>query len=171
MEKASALLIPLLLVMVTLIGLMHRKAVFSLFADGAKKGLLVCWQVLPNLMAMLVAVELATQSGLLDALTSLCAPVLRFVGIPPEVAPLALVRPLSGSGALAVLEQTMRQYGPDSRIGLIACTMMGSSETIFYTVCVYQSVTSCKKSGHAIACALLGSLAGLLVAGFCFAKR
>lgn len=171
MEKASALLIPLLVAAIVAIGLARKRPVFSLFAEGAKKGLLVCWQVLPNLLSMLVAVELSAQSGLLDALTALCRPLLQAVGLPPEIAPLALIRPLSGSGALAVLEQTMQQYGPDSRIGLIACTIMGSSETIFYTICVYQSATSCKKSGHAIACSLLGMLAGLVAAGFCFGGR
>ena len=85
-----------------------------------------------------------------------------------ELAPLVLLRPLSGSASLAMLENLLTQYGPDSRIGLIACVVMGSSETIFYVVCVYMSAAKDKRTGYAVPCALLGSLAGLLLAGKLF---
>ena len=145
-----------------------RVPMYDLFVSGAKSGLKTAVQVLPNLAAMLCAINLMQASGLMDALCSLCTPVLQWMGIPEEAAPLVLIRPVSGSGALAVLQQLLEQHGPDSRVGLIASTVMGSSETIFYTVCVYMSAAKDKKTGYAIPCALAGMAASTWLAGILF---
>ena len=142
--------------------------IVDLFAKGVRSGLQTAVQVLPNLAAMLCAVNLMQSSGLMDALCKACAPALALLGLPAEVAPLAIIRPFSGSGALAALQELLQIYGPDSRIGLIACTMMGSSETIFYTVSLYMSEAGGRKTGYAIPCSLIGMLAGMTAAGMFF---
>lgn len=161
-------LTPLLLLLTLVTGLWKRLPVYDLFVEGAKEGLKTAVQVLPNLAAMLCAISLMKASGLMDALCALCAPVFALLGLPAEVAPLALLRPLSGSGALAMLENLLQQYGPDSRTGLIACTLMGSSETIFYVMCVYMSEARDRRTGWAAPCALLGALAAAWLAGKLF---
>lgn len=145
-----------------------RLAVYDLFVAGAKEGMRTAVQVLPNLAAMLCAISMMRASGLLDALCGVCAPALLRLGLPPEIAPLVLIRPVSGSGALAMLEELLERYGPDSRIGLIASTVMGSSETIFYTVCIYLSASARKNSGYAIPCSLLGMAVSTWLAGMLF---
>ena len=147
--------------------LWKRLPVYDLFVAGAKDGMAVAVQVLPNLAAMMVAVTLMERTGLIQVLCHWCAPLLEGLGLPREVAPLVAVRPLSGSASLAVLERLLAQYGPDSRIGLIASTAMGSSETIYYTIFVYLSSCKDRRTGYAIPCALLGMVAGLWVCG-CF---
>lgn len=164
----NELLIPLIIMLLLTAAAWKRLPMYDLFVSGAQSGLKTAVQVLPNLAAMLCAISLMQASGLMDALCSVCAPVLTGIGLPPEVAPLVLVRPLSGSGALAMLEELLERYGADSRIGLIASTVMGSSETIFYTVCVYLSAVGEKKTGYAVPCSLIGALAGTWLAGMLF---
>lgn len=161
-------MIPLLILVLLMTGAWRRLPLYDLFVEGAKEGIRVAVQVLPNLAAMLCAISLMQTSGLMDALCRVCAPLLVAFGIPAETAPLILLRPLSGSGALAMLEHLLEEFGADSRVGLIACTVMGSSETIFYTVCVYLSPLKQRDTGYAIPCALLGALAGVWVAGMLF---
>ena len=142
--------------------------VYDLFVSGAREGMRTAAQVLPNLAAMLCAITLMQRSGLMDALCSLCVPAARLIGLPAEVAPMLLLRPMSGSASLAVAEQLMQQHGPDSRVGLLAGTLMGSSETIFYTVCVYMSAAQKKETGYAIPCALAGMAAGIIAASLLY---
>lgn len=145
-----------------------RLPAYDLFVDGAKEGMRVAVSVLPNLAAMLCAITMMQASGLMDVLCRLCAPALCWLGLPAEVAPLVMLRPMSGSASLAMVERLMAEYGADSRVGLIACTVMGSSETIFYTVCVYMSAIDRRETGYAVPCSLLGALAGVWLAGRLF---
>ncbi len=168
LQRVEILLIPLLLLWLLLAAAWKRLPVYDLFVQGSKEGLQVAVRVLPNLAAMLVAISLFRASGCLDLLVRWAAPLFGLLGLPAEVAPLALLRPLSGSASLSMLETLLTRYGPDSRIGLIACTLMGSSETIFYTVCIYLGGTTQKRTGYAIPCSLLGALAALLLAGRLF---
>ena len=130
------------------------------FIRGARQGMEVAVRVLPNLAGMLCAIALMRESGLLGLLCHICAPVL-----PAEVAPLVLVRPLSGSASLGMLETLLERFGPDSAVGMTACIVMGSSETIFYTLCVYFSGVKDKRAGYAALCSLTGMLAGVWLAG------
>lgn len=161
-------LIPLLILLVLGAGTWKRLPVYDLFVQGAQEGLHIAVRVLPNLAAMLCAISLMQSSGLLDALCKACAPAFAWLGLPAEAAPLAILRPLSGSGALAMLQEVMERCGADSRTGLIACTIMGSSETIFYTICIYRSEAGESRNGYAIPCSLLGMLAGTWLAGMFF---
>lgn len=161
-------IMPVLIWALLLWALWKRLPVYDLFVSGAQKGIRTAVQVLPNLAAMLCAIALMQASGLMNALCRLCAPAFSLLDLPVETAPLVLLRPLSGSGALAMLERLMAEYGADSRIGLIACTVMGSSETIFYTVCTYMSAVEDRRTGYAVPCSLAGMLAGVWLAGMLF---
>lgn len=164
----AELLIPVLMLLVLSAAAWKKLPMYDLFVAGAKNGLQTAVQVLPNLAAMLCAISLMQASGLMDALCSLCTPLSRLIGVPSETMPLILLRPMSGSASLAMLENILQKYGADSRIGLVASTVMGSSETIFYTVCVYMSAAGEKQTGYAIPCSLLGALAGTWLAGRLF---
>ncbi len=168
MQTFEQLLIPVLLLALMLGAAWKRLPVYDLFTQGAKEGLKVAMGVLPNLAAMMVALSMLSASGLMDAIIRLLSPAFAWLGLPAEVAPLAILRPLSGSAALSMVEQLISGYGADSRIGLIACTLMGSSETIFYTICIYLGAVGQKRSGYAVPCALLGALAAMGVAGLLF---
>lgn len=158
-------ILPLLLILLLMACAFKRLPVYDLFLSGAKQGLSVALSVLPNLAAMLCAISLMDASGLTDALLRLIAPLLSLLGLPPETAPLVLLRPLSGSASLGLLEKLLSQFGPDSRIGLIASVVMGSSETIFYTLCVYMSQAKNRRTGYALFGSLAGMLAGVWLAG------
>lgn len=164
----NELMIPLLLLWLLVGAAWKRLPMYDLFVKGAKEGMKVAVNVLPNLAGMLVAISMMTASGLMDALCDACAPVFGLIGLPAEVAPLVMLRPLSGSASLAMVEQILRQYGADSRIGLIACTVMGSSETIFYTICVYMSAVKDRRTGYAVPCSIIGALTGVWLAGILF---
>lgn len=164
----TEMLMPFLIVLLLCTASWKKLPLYDLFVAGAGNGIRTAVQILPNLAAMLCAVSLMQASGLMDALCTLCAPALKWLGLPSEIAPLILIRPVSGSGGLAVLKEIMERYGADSRAGLIAGTVMGSSETIFYTVCIYMSAAGEQKTSYAIPCSLMGALAGTWVAGMLF---
>ncbi len=161
-------ILPLLIWWLLLSAGIKRLPVFDLFVAGAKKGMSVAISVLPNLAGMLVAVSLMNASGLMDWLITALAPLVEGMGLPKEVAPLLILRPLSGSASLAMVENLLTTYGADTRIGMIASTLMGSSETIFYTICVYLSQVKDRSTGYAIPCALIGALAGAWLCGLLF---
>ena len=155
-------LLPCLLLLLLLLALLRRKPVFDLFLLGCRDGLQTAWKVLPSLIGMMLAIAALHSSGLLDALLGLLSAPLRRISMPPEAAPLLLLRPLSGSASLAMVREIIASCGADSRAGLVACTMVGSSETIFYTVCVYLGAIEERRAGYAIPCALAGAAAGML---------
>ena len=163
----TALLIPLLLAGVTVWGLGQRVDVYAALTDGAAEGLRVLLRIFPNLAALLTAVYMFRASGALDWLTALLTPVLSAIGIPPETAPLLLIRPLRGSGALAVGSELMESYGPDSAIGRTAAVMLGCTETTFYTIAVYFGAAGIKKLRYTIPAALAADFAGFLAAAWC----
>ena len=162
-----ALLPAALLAGVGLWGLFRGVNVFSALLEVGRRGLEVLRDILPSLVCLLPAVAMLRASGAVDALTGLVSPLLSFLGIPPETTPLMLLRPFSGSGALAVGGELMAAYGPDSRIGRTAAVMLGSTETTFYVLAVYFGAAGVKKSRYAIPAALCADLAGFLAASWC----
>ena len=141
--------------------------VFSAMADGARRGFSVMERVLPSLVCLLPAVYMLRASGALDALTRLAAPVLEKAGIPAQTAGLMLLRPLSGSAALAAGSELMARYGPDSVGGRTAAVMLGSTETTFYVLTVYFGGLEIKSSRRAVAAALIADAVGFLAAARC----
>ena len=158
----SSLVIPVLLAGVALYGMGKRIDVYGALTHGAEEGLTVLLKVLPALVGLLTAVSMFRASGALEWLTGLCAPALESLGIPPETTPLMLVRPVSGSGALAVGSDLITTYGPDSYIGRVAAVMLGSTETTFYTIAVYFGSAGIIRTRHTVPAALAADLSGFL---------
>ena len=157
--------LPLFVIACLLAGAWRRVPVYDAFLSGAQEGLDTARRILPTLIAMLSAIRALSVCGLMDALCAFFSPLTQAAGIPREVLPLMLLRPLSGSGALAMLKTILETCGPDSRAGMVASVMMGSSETVFYTCGIYLAAAGVKKSRHIIPCALLAWLAGSVAAG------
>ena len=160
----TGLLIPALLLGTASFALARGVDVYDALLAGGKEGLKLTARILPSLVFLLAAVELLRQSGAMEALSALLVPAARFFGIPPETLPLVLVRPLSGSAALAVGADLMAVHGPNSPVGRTAAVMLGSTETTFYTISVYFSAAGIKKTRFAIPAALIADLVGFLAA-------
>ncbi len=144
-------------------GVLSDTDVFEAMLDGIKDGLGVLLRIFPSLVALLTAVYMLRASGALEALTSLLSPLLTLLGIPPETAPLMLLRPVSGSGALAAATELIGQYGPDSYIGRTAAVMLGSTETTFYVIAVYFGAAGIKRTRWAVPAALCADITGFAV--------
>jgi len=161
-------MILLLLAITVLIGCVRRVNIYEAFTLGAKDGLETAVHILPYLAATLVAIHIMRDSGLLERLYDCLRPVMGFLGLTEGVTPLLLIRPFSGSAALAVLSDTLNQYGADSRTGLLASTMMGSGETVFYTCALYLGAAQVKDSRYIIPVSLIAWVIGCVTAGFFF---
>lgn len=159
----SSLILPVLILGVFMHGVLKKVDILDAFAEGARENLVTSAQLLPTLALLMLAVGMFRASGALGAFTSLIAPLFEFLGFPPECLPLALLRPVSGSGALSVLENILSEQGPDSFAGKVASVLMGSTETTFYTVAVYFGATKIKKTRHALASALAGDMTAFLL--------
>ena len=146
-------------------GIVKRIPLYDAFLEGAKEGIETARYILPALVAMLCAIRAFTACGLMERLCLLLEPAVSWVNLPRETLPLMLFKPLSGSASLAMLREIFSEYGPDSRAGMVASVMMGSSETVFYTCGVYLAAAGVKKSRHTVPCALLAWLAGSFAAG------
>lgn len=166
LARISDYLIPLLLAGAALYALGRRVDVFSALTTGAGEGLSVILRILPPLVALLTAVYMLRASGALTLLTQALTPVLTRIGIPPETVSLLLIRPVSGSGALAVGSEIMQTYGPDSTIGRTAAVMLGSTETTFYTIAVYYGAAGIHRTRHTIPAALAADVTGFLAAAW-----
>lgn len=158
------LLIPGILALCACVGLYKRENVYEALTDGALEGLGLLKSILPSLIILLTAIGMLRASGALDMLSRFLAPLFRALGIPPETLPLMLVRPFSGSAALAVGAELMAHYGVDSQIGRTAAVMLGSTETTFYTITVYFGAAGIKKSRYTVPAALVADLMGFLCA-------
>lgn len=156
----SSLVIPLLLAAVAVYGAGKRVDVYGALTRGAGEGLSVLARIIPALVGLMTAVGMFRASGAMEALSGLCAPVLELLGVPPETAPLMLVRPISGSGALAVAGDLIAANGPDSYVGRVAAVMLGSTETTFYTIAVYFGAAGIRKTRHTIPAALTADCVG-----------
>jgi len=155
-------IIPTVIAALLLYGLYKKVDVFSVFLAGAKEGLQTSFGILPSLIALMTCVGMFKVSGGLDVICYALSPLLELLHIPPELAPLTLLRPLSGSGALVIYEDLLRNAGADSSIGRIASVMMGSTETTFYTMAVYFGAVRVQKSRYTLPCSLTSDLVGFL---------
>lgn len=156
----SKLIVPAIIVFVCIYGLVKKCDVWNAFLDGAVSGVKILYKILPSLVALLTAVYMLRASGALDLLSHLLSPVTGFLGIPAECLSLGILRPFSGSAALALGTDVIKEFGPDSEIGRIAAVMLGSAETTFYTIAVYFGALKLNKTRYAIPAALIADLAG-----------
>jgi len=163
-KVVSALAIPALIFFIVVVGIVKKVKVYEVFVEGAKEGFNVGVRIIPYLVAMLVAIGVFRASGAMEYLTMLLSPATSLIGMPGDVLPLALIRPLSGSGALAVTAEITNNFGPDSLIGRMASIMMGSNETTFYVLAVYFGSVSVSKTRHAVPAGLIADLVAMVTA-------
>lgn len=163
-QTLSRWAIPFLLLGITTVGLARKVPIYESFVEGAKEGWRTSLRLLPFLIGMLVAIKIFQHSGALDQVIGFLSPLTNWFGFPKEVLPLALMRPISGSGSLALLTQTLEHYGPDSFVGRLAATLMGSTETSLYVLTVYAGSVGLKRTRHTLATSLIADLAGFLAA-------
>ena len=158
--------IPLLLAVCAVLALRRQENTYDLLLDGAAEGLRLMKNIVPSLVILLSAISMLRASGAMDALTELLRPALSLAGIPPETVMLMLIRPISGSAALAVGTELIAAHGPDSLVGRTAAVMLGSTETTFYTVSVYFGACGIRKTRYAVPAALIADLVGFLASAW-----
>lgn len=166
MEKVTDYLVPILLGTVSVAALHKKENAYNLLLEGAADGLKLLVTLVPTLILLLTAVQMLRASGAMEWIGKLLQPVFSLFGIPPETALLVLIRPFSGSAALAIGAELMAEYGADSLIGRTAAIMLGSTETTFYTVSVYFGAAGIKKTRYTIPAALIADLTGFIMASF-----
>ncbi|MDP2308151.1 MAG: nucleoside recognition domain-containing protein [Pseudomonadota bacterium] len=163
-ETASAWIIPTLILGMLTVGVVRGVKVYEVFIEGARDGFSSAMRIIPYLVAILTAVGMLRASGAMDWLVKLASPAVALIGMPPEVLPLALLRPLSGSGAFALTGELTKTYGPDTLIGQVAGTMQGTTETTFYVLAVYFGAVNIIKTRHAVPTGLVSDISGVLAA-------
>jgi spore maturation protein B len=161
---ASYFIIPLMVVGFPLYGLYKRVPVYESFVEGAKEGFQVAVRIIPYLVAILFAIGMFRASGAMDFLANALAPVLALVGFPAEVLPMAIVRPLTGSGSAGLVVDMINTYGEDSLFVKMAAVMFGSTETTFYVIAVYFGAVNIKRTRHAVAAGLTADFAAMIIA-------
>jgi len=166
MTSLFDLIVPLLLLSTAAWALYRRVNVFEAVTVGAAEGLRSVVKIFPNLVCLLTAVYMLRASGALEAFANLLAPVFHVLGVPAELVPLMVVRPISGSGALAVGAELIEAHGADSLIGRIAAVMLGSTETTFYVIAIYFGAVGIRRTRHAIPAALIADVVGFFMAAW-----
>ncbi len=158
--------IPLFLVFIPVYGACKKVKVYESFVEGAKGGFQMAIRIIPYLVAILVAVGMLRGAGAIDMLSHWLDPVLRRVGFPVEILPLAIMRPLSGSGSMGIVTELIKVHGPDSFLGRLAASAYGSTETTFYVLAVYFGSVGIRKTRHAVIAGLVADIASLVAAVF-----
>ena len=159
-------IVPLILAVTAIAALRKRENAYDILTDGAKEGFKMLLTIAPSLVVLLSAVGMLRSSGALEALSRFLSPALEFLGIPAETVLPLLVRPLSGSAALAIGAELIAAHGPDSLVGRTTAVMLGSTETTFYTVSVYFGSWGIRKTRYAIPAALIADFVGFLTASW-----
>ncbi len=158
----SSAAMPMIILGIIVYGIMEKKKVYDSFLEGAKEGIEIVFNIFPTLIGIFVAVGALRSSGILDIIIQSISPITNFFKIPSEIMPLMLVRPISGSASTAVATDIMRTFGVDTHIGMIASTIMGSTETTFYTIAIYTSCVGIKKIRFVLVAALIADLIGMI---------
>lgn len=165
MGKISLYAIPVIILSILGYSFFIAKVkVYEVFCEGAKEEFSTAIKIIPFLVAMLVAIGVFRSSGAIDLIVKGINPTLQLIGMPGELLPMAIMRPLSGGGSTGILNDLFINFGPDSMIGRMGSVMMGSTETTFYVLAVYFGAISIRKTRHAIVAGLLADVAGLLSA-------
>jgi len=158
----SSAAMPIIILLIIVYALLEKNKVFDNFIEGATEGIGIVVKIFPTLIGIFLAVGAIRSSGILDLIVNAISPVINFFKIPQEIMPLALIRPISGSASIAVATDIMNNFGVDSKIGLIASTIMGSTETTFYTIAIYTSCVGIKKIKFVLAAALIADFVGMV---------
>lgn len=162
----SNVAMPLIILLIVAYSLLEKNKVFDDFLEGAKEGIQIVFSILPTLVGLFVAIGALRSSGILDIIIRFITPLLNILQFPSEIMPLAMLRPISGSGSIAIATDIMKTYGVDSTIGMIASTIMGSTETTLYTIAIYTSCVKIKKTRFVLLASLVADTVGILVSVF-----
>lgn len=160
----SEIIIPFVIVFVIGYGIIEKKNVYDIFIKGAKNGVKIVIKLFPTLLAIFLAINMLRNSGLVGFIINLVKPILNILNIPVEIMPLALLRPISGTASMAVATDIIKASGVDSKIGLIAATIMGATETTFYTIALYTSSIKVKKIRFTLVASLIADVVGMATA-------
>ena len=158
----STIAVSVVIIIIVIYGIADKKKVYDIFVEGATEGMSIVIKIFPTLLGIFLAVGVLRSSGLLEIITRAVSVFTNKVGFPSEVMPLAMLRPISGSASLAVATDIMKTYGVDSKIGLITSTIMGSTETTFYTIAIYTGSIGVKKIRFVLVAALIADFVGML---------
>lgn len=164
MKYIGVAIIPMMVLLITSYGVAKGVKVYECFVDGAKEGIEICIRIFPYLLAMLLVVGVFRASNAMNYFIAFLSPVTNLIGIPGELIPLIFIKPLSGSGAMGVFTDILKTHSADTFIGIAASIIMGTTETIFYTLTVYYGAVKIKKIRHTLWAAILADLVGVIVA-------
>ncbi|PYZ98476.1 spore maturation protein [Alteribacter lacisalsi] len=160
----SLWIIPCLIAFILIVATIRKVPAYEAFVEGAKEGVGMSFAIIPYLVGMLVAISVFRESGAMEFFIDLIRPALHAIGVPADIVPLAMIRPLSGTGALGMTSDLIATHGPDSFIGRLASTMQGSTDTTFYVLTVYFGAVGIKKMGDALKVGLLADVIGIAAA-------
>ncbi len=160
----SSIVIPLIISIIVFCGLKENKKVYDLFCDGAKEGIKITVKMFPTLIGIFLAIGMLRNSGLLDFLSNVLSNFLKYLNVPSEIIPLAFIKPISGSASMALATDLIAKYGTETRIGMIAATIMAASETTFYVIAVYMNQIKAKKSRNVIIPAIIADIVSIITA-------
>jgi spore maturation protein B len=163
-NKVGIFAVPAFAAAIVLFCLIRKVPVFDSFTEGARQGMKASFTILPTLVGLIAGVTMLQASGALDLMADALAPLMHAIGLPSAVAPLVLMKPVSGSGSTAVLTQILQQNGADSFVGRVAAVLSGSTETTFYCIAVYYGSIKVHKTRHTLPAALVGDMAACLIA-------
>ena len=158
----SSAAIPVFILIIILYGLKEKVKIFDVFLDGSKEGIEIVFKLFPTLLGIFLAIGALRSSGFIDLVVNIITPFTNLLEMPSEIAPLAILRPISGSASMAIATDIMQNYGADTLTGLITSTIMGSTETTFYTIAIYTSCVGIKKTRGILAAALAADVAGIV---------
>lgn len=159
----SSMVVPIIITSVVLVGILEKKNVYNLFCEGAKEGIKITVGMFPTLIGIFLAIGMLRASGALDYVAKIFSFLTKFE-IPGEILPLALIKPISGSAAMALATDLMTKFGTDSKIGMISASIMGASETTFYVIAIYMNEIKAKKSRNVLIPAILADIASIVTA-------
>ncbi len=160
----STIAMPLIIFIIIFTGISEKKKTFDLFLKGAKEGIEISLKIFPTLVGLFLAILMLKNSGTIDIITNMLKPILIKFNVPSEILPLAILRPISGSGSIAIATEIMKNYGTDTLIGLTASVIMGATETTIYTIAVYTSSVKIKNTRFVLWAALIADVAGMITA-------
>lgn len=159
----SMVAIPALVIFIIIFGALKKVKLYEAFVEGAKEGFNVGVRIIPYLVAMLVAIGVFRAGGAMEILAAILSPITNLIGMPPEALPMALIRPLSGSGGLGVMSEVIKSHGPDSLIGRMVAIMMGSGETTFYVLAVYFGSVGIARTRQAVPAGIVADIVAILM--------
>ncbi len=161
-QYVSDLIVPFIIFGIIVSGMCTKKNVYDIFNEGAREALKITVDIVPSILGLMMAIGMLNSCGVTELLVGFLKPFLSFIGMPPEVLPLSVLRPISGSASIGIVGDVLEKCGPDSYAGRVASVMMGSTETTFYTIALFYGTVKTKVSGRVVVSALAGDFAGML---------